>query len=328
MAKYEDYGLFQSLLGLVLWLQGSASGVSIQQIMERYEVSRRTAERMRNAVAGLFPTEFIETRDGTNKTFKLKSRRLEQVALASFTEDELGSVKIAADLMQKNNMTEKAKLLKSLWEKLISALNLSTAMSFNIEDIMKYEGLAMKPHPRVIMDMKTVSLIREAMMSFHVIKLTYKNLADKIGEYTLIPLGILYGERQHYLVARLAFGPKESPWHYILDRILKVEILNDVFEDDLDFSLDRHASRSFGAFQEDPFEVEWLFSPQAADEARKIIFHPTQTVSVNSDGSLSVKFFAGGRLEMAWHLYTWGDMVTVIKPVDFWKNLPEFWRKD
>jgi predicted DNA-binding transcriptional regulator YafY len=32
------------------------------------------------------------------------------------------------------------------------------------------------------------------------------------------------------------------------------------------------------------------------------------------DGSLIVRFRAGGDLEMAWHLYTWGDHVEVLEP--------------
>jgi predicted DNA-binding transcriptional regulator YafY len=32
------------------------------------------------------------------------------------------------------------------------------------------------------------------------------------------------------------------------------------------------------------------------------------------DGSLVVRFRAGGLLEMAWHLFTWGDQVEVVEP--------------
>jgi predicted DNA-binding transcriptional regulator YafY len=38
----------------------------------------------------------------------------------------------------------------------------------------------------------------------------------------------------------------------------------------------------------------------------------------NPDGTLTVKFKAGGHLEMDWHLYTWGEHVKVIKP-EGWK---------
>ena len=44
------------------------------------------------------------------------------------------------------------------------------------------------------------------------------------------------------------------------------------------------------------------------------LFHPDQTVSENDDGSLTVRFKAGGINEMCWHLFTWGDSVTVERP--------------
>jgi predicted DNA-binding transcriptional regulator YafY len=37
-------------------------------------------------------------------------------------------------------------------------------------------------------------------------------------------------------------------------------------------------------------------------------------VTDEPDGSLLVRFRASGHLEMAWHLYTWGDSVQVIAP--------------
>ncbi|OCG53078.1 hypothetical protein A9G27_08980 [Gilliamella sp. Bim3-2] len=74
----------------------------------------------------------------------------------------------------------------------------------------------------------------------------------------------------------------------------------------------------FGTFKEEPFDVEWCFSPEVAKEVRHYIFHPTQTMIENKDKSITVKFKAGGALEMSWYLYMWGNMVEVIKPVDFW----------
>ena len=60
--------------------------------------------------------------------------------------------------------------------------------------------------------------------------------------------------------------------------------------------------------------MEWLFDKEVADEAEKYIFHPSQKLKRNKDGSLTVTFRAGGKVEMDWHLYTWGDHVKVIKP--------------
>ncbi len=39
------------------------------------------------------------------------------------------------------------------------------------------------------------------------------------------------------------------------------------------------------------------------------------------DGSIPVRFRAGGALEMPWHLYSWGHAVDVLEPKDFWGRL-------
>jgi predicted DNA-binding transcriptional regulator YafY len=44
------------------------------------------------------------------------------------------------------------------------------------------------------------------------------------------------------------------------------------------------------------------------------VFHPTQTVEEEADGSLLVRFRASGLLEMSWHLYSWGTSVEVLEP--------------
>jgi predicted DNA-binding transcriptional regulator YafY len=56
------------------------------------------------------------------------------------------------------------------------------------------------------------------------------------------------------------------------------------------------------------------FAPSAAPDARGFLFHPTQTLRDEPDGSLSVRFRAGGMLEIAHHLMTWGPSVTIVAP--------------
>ena len=67
-------------------------------------------------------------------------------------------------------------------------------------------------------------------------------------------------------------------------------------------------------FQEKPVDVVWKFTPKAADDASEFLFHPSQEAERLKDGSLLVRFRAGGLLEMAWHLFTWGSEVKIIKP--------------
>jgi len=89
------------------------------------------------------------------------------------------------------------------------------------------------------------------------------------------------------------------------------------FSRHLDFSLADFARQSFGVFQEEPFDVAWRFRPEVAADALEWVFHPDQTIKDQPDGSLIVRFRAGGALEISWHLYTWGDAVEVLEPTNF-----------
>ena len=55
-------------------------------------------------------------------------------------------------------------------------------------------------------------------------------------------------------------------------------------------------------------------SPEAAEDALGWRFHPTQAMERLPDGSVIVRFWATGLLELAWHLFTWGDRVRVVRP--------------
>ena len=99
-----------------------------------------------------------------------------------------------------------------------------------------------------------------------------------------------------------------------LDAIHGLEVLDESGAPPPDFDLRAYAERSFGVFQEEPLELVFRFAPSAAPDARAFLFHPTQTLSDEPDGSLTVRFRAGGMLEIAHHLMTWGPSVTIVAP--------------
>lgn len=80
------------------------------------------------------------------------------------------------------------------------------------------------------------------------------------------------------------------------------------------FSLEEYANRSFAVFQESPEHIVIRFRPSAAEDAKAYNFHPTQQVEFEPDGSLRVSFSAGGLMQLAHHLLTWGDAVTIVEP--------------
>jgi predicted DNA-binding transcriptional regulator YafY len=102
---------------------------------------------------------------------------------------------------------------------------------------------------------------------------------------------------------------------FALPNIERVELLDKTFTRKRSFSLQAYAERSFGVFQEEPFEVVWRFTAERRRPTpRQFLFHPTQVFEDQPDGSLIVRFRAGGALEMSWHLFTWGPDVEVVQP--------------
>ena len=51
----------------------------------------------------------------------------------------------------------------------------------------------------------------------------------------------------------------------------------------------------------------------SAPDARAYVFHPAQSLTDEPDGSLTVRFRAGGLVQIANHLMTWGPAVTIMK---------------
>ncbi len=143
-----------------------------------------------------------------------------------------------------------------------------------------------------------------------------KRQEDQPREPVVAPHGLLLGVRR-YLVARgTAKNVEARLQHYRVEEIYDAGVLPESFELDSGFSIRRHAERGFGPFEgrKEYGEIIWRFRPDAAEQARRFVFHPTQSVTDLDDGSLEVRFHASGHLEMCWHVYTWGDPLEVVAP--------------
>lgn len=316
------YDKMYDILDMAIWMQSNREGVSLQDIMERFQVARRTAERMRDLILDKFPQTKVRIGANNIKRWYIPQGTLKD--FIQFSAEELVAFEKAIAYLQDNNMNENSELLQKILEKIRANIVDKTYQHIDTdaEVLLEAEGFAHRVGPKIVVAKDIVQKIRQAILSFQQIKISYKNKSSgKIRTFQLLPYGILYGERNHYLVAKHSDGYGENKEHYfILSNILSIELIDESYEIESNFSLKALAEKSFGVFQEEPFEVEWLFAKDVAEEVKRYEFHPRQSMQENADGSITVKFFAGGRLEMDWHLYTWGDKVKVIKPADWYEK--------
>lgn len=308
------YEKADNLLQLALELQAARGGLSLAEIEGKFGVGRRTAMRMRDAVLRNFPQcEEVETGDRT-KRWRIPTGTLDR--LVAFTAEELAALESAARLLERDNREGEAAELATLGAKLRALLKpeLARKVEPDLEALLEAEGLAMRPGPKPRIDLSVVGELREAIKACRKVRIQYRNRKTKQVNARLVhPYGFLHGHR-NYLVAYHENPKANNVVLFALPHIQGVEVTDEPFTREADFSLEAFASKSFGLFQSEPFRTVWRFAPEAADDAEEFIFHPGQTVERQADGSLLVSFEAASDLEMAWHLYAWGDKVEVIEP--------------
>ena len=313
----------EDLLRLSLMMQGSAEGVGIEDIQGEFRISRRTAERMRDAVMRLFPSAYEVPTSSSRKKWRIPSGTLNH--LVDFSADELAALHTAASVLSRDNLLDQSKSVADVIVKIQAALRRDAVVRIapDLEALIEADGLAMRPGPRPIIHEGVLEYLRDAITCRNEIRIAYTvNGGTQAYEHIIRPYGFLYGNR-HYLVAWNTFEEVEDFRLYCLSKIESVHPTGLTFVRDSSFSLKNFAERSFGVFQEEPFMVVWRVKPDSADEAMEYQFHPHQKVEKQADGSLLVSFQAGGALEMCWHLFTWGGAIEVIEPTDLRQQLGE-----
>ena len=313
------YERVKDIVRLAVRLQAAHGGLTLDDIRGDFGVSRRTAERLRDAVEAAFgPLEIVETAN-VKRHWRLRSDALRR--LATFTAEELAELTSAATALSRSGLEERATLLRDLAEKL-RAMQRSASLErieSDLEALVHAEGLATRPGPKERIDAGLLALLREAITTTRVVEFQY--LAQTTGRrrrYRVRPHGLLYGNRA-FLVAPTDRHGDLRLWR--LANMSEARLAPETFERDPEFDLERYAERSFGTFQEKPVRVVLRFDADVARDASTFLFHPQQSVEENGDGSLTVRFEAGGIDEMCRHLFTWGETVAVEKPVRLRRRL-------
>lgn len=310
-----------NVMQLAIRLQGSRLGLAIDDIETEFNVSRRTAERLRDAVELSFgPLEEVHTGE-RRKRWRLRSNPLRQ--LIRVAPEELAELESAAEGLDRVGLSERAKVIREVAGKLLALRRARSDEDTEdeLEVLLRTEGFAMRAGPRPHLETGLLPLLREALTAGRVIEFDYRaRTTGATSRHRVKPYGVLYGNRA-FLVGPTDWADDPRLWR--LDRVRDARVLEQTFERDPEFHLRGYAQQSFGTFQESPVDVVLRFDEYAAHDARSFLFHPGQTAEWNEDGTLTVSFRAGGIQEMCWHLVTWGQTVTIEKPAELRRRLAE-----
>lgn len=308
------YSRVTDIIELIILMQSKVAGVSLNDIQEEFDVSRRTAERMRDSVLNLLPQVGEIPTDSRVKRWGFINYSMNE--LVSFSKDEIATLeklKQNCDKISKKDLSTITNKIKTLNQKKLNSLEQE------IEFILNCEGYAVKQSPNYKIDLDSISTIREAIRGSFKLSGKY-NDKDKI----LSPLGLLFGEKI-YLVA-IEDNKGGEPFTYLLHRFQNLKLTNKKFDSN-GFNLREFAKKSFGVFQGEIYNVKLNFDATAAEDASNYNFHPTQKGKWEKDGSYTVTFKASGDKHIIWNLFKWGDTVKIIAPKELKKKYKEYLQK-
>lgn len=296
------YSRVSDILDLAVFMSSKIAGVTINDIIDRYKVSRRTAERMRDSLTCIFPQiDEIET-DDTQKHWGFTNYSISH--LITFSSKEIANIE---QLQRRTtNLEMKTELAKTV-EK-IKVFNSKNRISIE-DDIALYmqtEGYAVRQTPKYKISPIVMELIRDAIHNSKMITGIYHNKQRLIE-----PLGLIYGEKIYLIAKEKAKG--SDIYTYLLHKFEDLKLTDKIF-DKGDFDLQEYTNISFGVYHGEILDVELLFDKELAQDAEKYNFHPTQKGKYNSEGSYTLKFKASGSKEIMWHIFKWGAGCKIIAP--------------
>jgi len=288
----------QELLKLAM-MATRRSGVSLEEIIEEFGCVRRSAQRMTAALEAAFPQMQSEDGDDRKRRWRIPARAL--APLLTPSAEELAALTTAIKELDVAGMASEAARVRQLEQKVRSLIpaNAGTRLAVDEEVLLEALGHAVRPGPRPAANSTVDAAISEALKGPFLLKILYRRRKqDKPSERVVAPHGLLLGVRR-YLVARDTAKAGNAPLqHYRVEEIYSAEVLDKSFEIDPEFNIGRHAEKGFGSYESaaEYGDVVWRFTPAAAPHARRFVFHPTQKIEEEADGSLLIRF----RLPVIW----------------------------
>ena len=289
------------IIELLILLQTSYRGLTIDEIAEKFECTRRSAERMKALIVANFPNKIEEVENQTDRKKRWRFKKGSVNYLINLTPQDFANLEVCKDSL--TNSTQKNEIQK-LIDKL-KILDSNNTHNADIEATLEAQGYAVRQGFRENISSEILGKINEAVLCQKQIKFKYYN-----EEKIVNPYGLLIGEKI-YLIAR--FDNNDKNYTFRLSKIEQIQITNNYFDRDESFDIKEFSQKSFGVFQDDEMEVKLEFK-KSAHEVLEYNFHPTQKIEELENGNFEVTFTASGQYEIITELLKWRDSVKIISP--------------
>lgn len=315
----------KDMIRLIQLLSGhKASGLSVEDISAKLEISERSTRRYLSALQDIEPDLSFHEEENHKKFWYLPTT---QTRMPAVTAEQLSSLTAIANFIHMQGHLDYAQMLQGLRDSLQSGLDRATQARLDpdLEILDASVEVTHYPGPKASLDpvirRQILSAInREKQIQFHYTSVFGRSTTDRV----VSPYALVVGRRA-YLVARDERA--KAIRNFVLTGISALRE-SDIPATREGFDARAYVRQSFGAFHDGKFH-QWTlrFRETAAHSLVGYQFHPTQTMTKFPNGEIEVSFYCESIREVAYECFRWSDHLSAIGPADLRGMVDEICRE-
>jgi len=294
---------------IIQTLISSRSGKSVGDLAETLECHTRTVYRDLEALqAAGFPV-YTERAGGKNLWCLLDSAR-HNIPIP-FSLPELMALYFSRGMMRMLKDTVFYDSLVTLFDKIKATL--PDEYITYLDRVAGSLTVKSKPHTPYGPMRSILDKVSEAAILKTCIWIDYYALSrKKKTRRKVAPYKIWFFDGTFYLIGHC--GLRQDIRIFAMDRIQNLEPTDESFVMPEDFNIDDFMKSSFGVFQGRPVKVKVWFAPDISDYIREKIWHETQQIEAQKDGSIIFEAEVAGIDEIKFWIMKWGAKARVLEP--------------
>jgi len=182
-----------------------------------------------------------------------------------------------------------------------------------LEQFEKSTMVGQKPYKQHGDYQEIINTVNQAIADKVHIEITYYTMSRKQEtQRRVAPYKIWFLDGAFYIIGFCKL--RNEVRLFAIDRIKAFDLTDDPFEVSDNFSVEDFMKSSFGVFHGDTQKVKIYFDPNVAGYIKEKIWHETQKVQDQEDGSIIFEVDVAGTDEIKFWIMQWGSGATVIEP--------------
>ena len=298
----RQWMIFQKLLS-------SKYGKTVNDLAADIDCHPRTVYRDLDALqAAGFPI-YNEKVNGTGFWALLESAR--KPVPVPFSLSELMALYFSRDAIQALKETVFYDSLESLLKKIKTTLPPDAGKY--LQQVEKCLKVSSGPHKKYGKFSKVIDILNKSIIEKKAVEIVYYTMSrKKVTRRELEPYKLWFYGGGFYLIGNCRW--KKEVRIFAVERIKALNLTDKSFKVPADFKFENFMRHSFGVFRGEPEKIRIWFAPEAADFVKEKVWHDSQQILDQEDGSIVFSADVAVTRELRRWIISWGAAAVVLEP--------------